>query len=408
MVQQKEKPGRLFIILILGSLMTVSPFSIDMYLSAFPQVAKDLATTPARISFSLASYFIGLAIGQVFYGPLLDRFGRKKPLYAGLMIYILASIGCIMSGAIEVLIAFRFIQALGGGVAFVATLAMVRDFFPVEESAKIISLLMLILGLSPLLAPTIGGFVATWFGWHAVFILLAAIVLIILLIVFLFLPEGHQPDPSISLKIKPIIAGFFSILRNQQFNIYALSGAFSFAGLFVYVAGSPVIFMDVFHVRPQAYGGIFALLSVGFIGGNQLNIFILRKYKSEQIFRFALMCQLITSIIFLVGSFNNWYGLTGMIVMFFISLSCLGLTYPNASALALVPFKRNVGSASALIGFLQIGIASLASTCVGIFNSNDIPPIIAVLTCTSLIASLLFFLGQKRMNAKISIINVKD
>src|SRR6266496_5519720 len=187
------------IILILGALATISPLSIDMYLPAFSQIAKDFKATPALISFSVTSYFIGFAIGQLLYGPLLDRFGRKKPLYFGLVLYIIACIGCMLSQTIEVLVVFRFIQALGGCVPFVAAIAMVRDFFPVKESAKILSLLMLMLGVSPLLAPTAGGFIVAGLGWHWVFIVMALLVFIILVIIFIYLPEGHQPDHSISL-----------------------------------------------------------------------------------------------------------------------------------------------------------------------------------------------------------------
>jgi DHA1 family bicyclomycin/chloramphenicol resistance-like MFS transporter len=398
----KARVSNKFIILILGLLMTVSPFSIDMYLPGYSQIAKDLNTTSVKIALSLASYFVGIAIGQLLYGPLLDRYGRKKPLYFGLSLYILTCIGCMLSKSVEVLIIFRFIQALGGCVAIVAAIAMVRDFFPVNESAKILSMLMLILGLSPLLAPTIGGFIITSLGWHWVFIALAIIVFLILAITFIYLPEGHQPDRTVSLKIKPILADYFYILKTPQFYTYALSGAFSFATLFLYVAGSPLIFMEIFHVSPQMYGGIFALLSVGFIGGNQLNILILRKYKSEQIFRFALLFQFVTSIVFLVGALNNWYELATTIILFFILLSCLGLTYPNASAIALAPFSRNAGSASAMLGFLQIGIAGFASGCIGFFNSSNSVPIVTVMVGTSLIALVILMAGRRKLIIKLS------
>ena len=204
------------IILILGALATVSPFSIDMYLPAFSQIADDFGTTPARISFSVTSYFIGLAIGQMIYGPLLDRFGRKRPLYVGLTIFIITCIGCMQAQSTETLVALRFLQALGGCVAWVAALAMVRDFFPVEQSARVFSLLILVIGLSPLLAPTLGGFIATGLGWRWVFIVLALIVFLILMVTIFFLPEGHKPDTSISLKAKPMLLTFFSIIRESS------------------------------------------------------------------------------------------------------------------------------------------------------------------------------------------------
>ncbi len=397
----KFRPSDSVIILILGALSTISPFSIDMYLPSFSQMAEELDTTPSRIALSVTSYFIGLAIGQMLYGPLLDRFGRKRPLYFGLTIYLITCIGCMQAQTIEALIVLRFIQALGGCVAWVGALAMVRDFFPVEQSAKVFSLLILVIGLSPLLAPTMGGFITTGLGWEWVFIVLAIIAFLILLITIFFLPEGHPPDPGVSLKVKPMFNTFLSILKHPQFYTYSLAGAFSFCTLFIYVAGSPVIFMEIFHVSPKVYGGIFALLSVGFIGGSQLNIFINRKYKSEQIFRVALTVLVITSIVFLLGAWNNWYGLTATIIHFFIALSCLGLTNPNATALALAPFTKNVGSASALLGFLQIGVAGLASAGVGLFDVTDSIPTSTIMSITSLIALFILITGRKKIKEEV-------
>lgn len=392
----RKASSRTFIILILGALMTVTPFAIDLYLPAFKQIAKDFDTTPARISFSITSYFIGFALGQLLYGPLLDRFGRKKPLYYGLAVFVIACVGCMLSTSIEMLVVCRFIQALGGCVAGVAALTMVRDFFPVEETAKIISLLILVLGLSPLIAPTLGGFITESMSWHWIFVFLIGIAILVLALVVVYLPTRYQPDRTISLKPAPMLATFVSILKNRQFITYALAGSFSFASLFIYIAGSPMIFMEIFEVSPKAYGGIFALLSVGFIGSNQVNILLLRKYRSEDIFRIALAAQVITNIVFLVGVMNNWFGLASTIAMFFISLSCLGLIYPNASALALTPFTRNVGSASALIGFLQIGVAGLASGSVGLFNSKDAVPVIAMMVATALVAIIILAVGIKK------------
>jgi MFS transporter, DHA1 family, multidrug resistance protein len=374
-----------------------------MYLPAFSEIAEDFNTTPAQIALSVTSYFIGLALGQIIYGPLLDRFGRKPPLYVGLILYIIMTIGCMQATSIESLVVLRFIQALGGCVAWVAALSMVRDFFPVSQSARIFSLLILVIGLSPLLAPTIGGVIATALGWRMVFLVLAVITALIMLVVIFFLPEGHQPDRSISLRAKPMILNFYSILRHPQFYTYALAGAFSFSTLFTYVAGSPVIFMEIFKVSPQAYGGIFALLSVGFIGGSQLNIHINKKYSSEQIFSVALTILVITSIVFLIGSFNDWYGLEATIGLFFIALTCLGLTNPNANALGLAPFTRNIGSASALLSFLQIGIAGLSSGGVGIFNSANSVPVASIMTGTSIVAFGILAFGRKRLERSLAL-----
>jgi MFS transporter, DHA1 family, multidrug resistance protein len=391
--------NRFLIIIILGALSTISPFAIDMYLPAFPEIAAALHTSTARISLSLASYFAGLAAGQLFYGPLLDRFGRKLPLYAGLVLFIAASLLCLCSRTVEWLIALRFVQALGGCAAQVASMAMVRDFFPAKETAKIISLLILILSASPLLAPSIGVFVAVHLGWQWVFIVLSLFVALMLFVCWWRLPQGHQPDRSVSLRIRPILHNYATVLKEPQFITYALSGAFAFSGLLVYVASSPIIFMEVFHVSPQKFGAIFAALSVGFIGSNQINILLLRKFSSEQIFRATLLVECPVTLLFLLGTMCGWFGLTATLVLLFISLSSLGLAYPNAAALALVPFDRNIGSASAMLGFLQIGVSGLASASIGIFDSHTMLPVTLVLAATSWIGLAILIIGKRRIPA---------
>ncbi len=384
-----------FIIAILGALSTVSPVAIDMYLPAFPQIATDLETTAPRIAFSLSSYLVGMAIGQIFYGPLLDRFGRKPPLYFGLLLFIAASIGCIFSGSVESLIAFRFLQALGGCAAQVAAVTMVRDFFPAEARTKVFSLLVLILGAAPLLAPTVGSFIAANLGWQWVFVVLAGMISLLFAVVFFFLPEGHEPDESVSLKLKPILVNFASIIREPQFYTYALAGAFSFAGLLVYIAASPIIFMEVFGVGAKTFGGIFAFLSIGIIGGSQVNLLLTRRFAGERILQVALVCQCLVSVVFLIGTLSESFGLVATIVLFFAFLLCLGILSPNATALALAPFGKNAGSASALLGFLQIGTGALASAGVGLFSSGSRLPAISILAATALTALLILTVGKR-------------
>ena len=392
------KPSNLFIISLLGALSVISPFSIDMYLPAFGQVAHDLAVPNAVVSLTLSSYFIGMAIGQVFYGPLLDRFGRKKPLCAGLALYVLTSLCCAVAPNIYALVALRFVQALGGCVAGVASLAMVHDFFPVEESARILSRLFLFIAVSPLLAPSTGGTIALAFGWKAVFILLAAIVGAILVLIYGLLPESHAPDPGISLKPLPILVEYMSILQHPRFITYALAGAFSFAGLFTYVAGSPILFMDGFHLSPRVYSGIFAFLAMGFIGGSQLNVTLLRRLSSEQVFLRMLIIQAATGLVFIGGSYLGLYGLGSTLTLLFVFLACTGMTYPNAAALALAPFTRNAGSAAAMLGFLQLGIGAFISTGISL-SAHGSFLIIAIMGITSFIGLVILLLGKTRAHA---------
>lgn len=387
----------IFLVLILGTLTTLGPFSIDMYLPGFPAIAKDLNTNINQVSLSLASFFVGISLGQLLYGPLLDKFGRKKPLYIGLVVYILASIGCAQSHNIESLIALRFIQAIGSCAAAVAGMAMVRDFFPVKENAKIFALLMLVVGASPMIAPTAGGYLTASLGWQSVFYALAIIAIVIFVVVFFFLPEGFKGNPSLSLKPRPILNGFKVVLVNPQFYTYTFAGAFSFSGLFAYISSSPLVYMDIYKVSETAYGWIFAILSVGFIGASQVNNILLKKFKSEQIIPIALIAQLIIAFVFVLGALFNWFGLYETTIMLFLFLCCIGIANPNGVALSLAPFSDNAGTASSLMGAIQLGAGALASLAIGLIDIPSSIPMTVVMSATSLIALSVLLLGRKNI-----------
>jgi MFS transporter, DHA1 family, multidrug resistance protein len=387
-----SKRNPVSIILILGSLCVVTPFAIDMYLPAFSHIAAEFHTSTSAISLSLSTYFVGFALGQIIYGPLLDRVGRKRPLYAGLAVYIACSIGCALAPNLRDFVALRFLEALGGCVAQVAAIAMVRDFFPVKESAKIFSLLFLMIGSSPLLAPTIGSALMAGLGWRWIFVVLASIAFAILAVTFFLLPEGHRPDRSVSLRPGPILRGFWSIFRTPQFVTYTLAGAFSFAGLFSFVSGSPEIFMDGFHMSTKAFGLTFAGLVMGFIGGNNVNVFLLRRFTSQQIFLAALAMQVFVGAIFFLGLRAHLIDLRGTLVLFFIFLSCIGFTYPNGAAIGLAPFARDAGRASALLGFLQTGIGAFISMGIGLLGVQSV---IALMGGTAAAALAILLVGRR-------------
>jgi len=391
------------LILILGSLTALGPFSIDMYLPGFSGIAKDLSTTVAKVSMSLSSYFIGISAGQLLYGPLLDRFGRKKPLFIGLLVYILASLGCVYVADIDSFILLRFVQAIGSCAATVASVAMVRDLFPVKDIPKVFSLLMLVLGLSPMLAPTIGGYVTEDYGWHTVFFILMCMGIAILIAAQVGLPNSYKPDTSISLKPKPIISNFLKVLKEPQFFTYAFTGSISFSGLFTYVAASPIIFMDIYHVDAKTYGWIFAFMSVSFIGSSQLNSVLLKKFSSQQMIFGALITQSVIAIIFLVLAANNLLGLYETIAMLFLFLGCLGISNPNTAGLTMAPFAKNAGSASALMGAIQLGLGALASFAVGVFVKDSVAPMVLIMTSTTIIAFIVLNIGKRFIKEKIEV-----
>ena len=399
--------NKFFTILILGLLSAIGPFSIDMYLPGFPEIARDLQTTVAHISLSLSSFFIGIAFGQLLYGPLLDRFGRKKPLYIGMFAYLLASLGCAFCTTADALIAIRLLQALGGCVGMVAARAMVRDLFPVEENAKIFSLLMLVVAVSPIVAPTLGGYVTAAFGWQSIFVILACIAAFTLAAIYFSLPHSRLPDASVSMRPKPIFKSFLHISKVPQFYTYAFTGSIAAAGLYAYIAGSPYVFMEIYKVTKQQYGWIFATIAMGLITSSQINTLLLKKFSSEQIIRVALFCQSVTGIFLFLGAFYHLIGLFTTVFLIFIFLSCQGFIFPNSSALCMAPFSKNAGSASALMGAIQLGIGAFTSALVSMLHNETALPMAGVMACCAITSFIVLLLGNKAID-KASIIEVQE
>ncbi|WP_207426137.1 multidrug effflux MFS transporter [Pedobacter sp. SYSU D00535] len=393
--------NRFLLILILGALSAIGPFSIDMYLPGFPAIAEDLDTSVAQVSLSLTSFFIGISAGQLLYGPLLDRFGRKKPLYFGLAAYVLTSIGCALVESVEGLIALRFLQAAGGCAGMVASRAMVRDLFPVSESAKVFSTLMLVIGVSPIIAPTLGGYVTATFGWHSVFVILFIMGLAVLAGVFFVLPETQKPDTSLSLKPRPILRNFLAVLKEPQFLVYTLSGSVAAAGLYAYISGSPYVFMEIFQVTEQEYGWIFAAIAVGIIGSSQLNTVALKHLSSRTIILRALICQVSTGLLLVSGAMFGFTGLYSTIALIFLFLCCQGFTFPNTSALAMAPFSKNAGSASALMGSVQMAVGAFTSFCVSILTNHTAIPMTAVMATCSVSSLGILLIGRKFVHKQL-------
>jgi MFS transporter, DHA1 family, multidrug resistance protein len=383
------------IILILGTLSTISPFSIDMYLPGFPAIAADLDTTIAQVQLSLTSYLVGISLGQLLYGPLLDRFGRKYPLYVGLSIYILASLGCSLVSSVDHLIVMRFLQAVGGCAGMVAAQALVRDLFPVNQTAQAFSLLTLVIAVSPMVAPAVGGYVATAFGWHAIFIILAVITALILLSIYFVLPEGKPPDPTLSLRPGPVLHNFFSVLRQPQFLVYALVGGIASSAPFAYIAGSPDVFMNLYRVSEREYGWIFAVLAFAMIGSTQLNHFLLKRFRSEQVIFVTLIYQSLAGLVLVYGTWAGWYGKIELIALMFVFLTGQGLTNPNASALSLAPFSRLAGSASALMGSFRMGMGGLTSAAVSLLHNGTPVPMVGVMTLCAVGGLVVLLIGRR-------------
>ena len=396
------KRNQFFLILILGLMSAIGPLSIDMYLPGFPQIAQSLGTTVAKVTLSLSSFFIGISLGQFLYGPLLDRYGRKKPLYVGISVYFAASIGCALARSVELLIVLRLFQALGACAGLVASRAMVRDLFHVNQNARVFSLLMLVVGVSPIIAPTLGGYLTDYFNWRYIFFVLAGIAAFILIAVHFFLPESRKPDPQYSLKPGPIVNSFLGVMREPQFYTYALTGAIASAGLYAYIAGSPSVFMEIYRVSEQQFGWIFAVIALGLIGSSQLNSVLLRTFKSEQIIKVALGCQVVTAILLFTGSWLGIMDLFSTIFLIFLFLCCQGCVFPNSSALSLAPFSRTAGTASALMGAIQMSIGALTSATVSFLNDHTALPMSGVMAACAIVSFTILLIGGNVVRRRAS------
>ena len=385
------------ILLILGLLSAIGPFSIDMYLPAFETISKDFDTSIDKVQLSLTSFFIGIAIGQMIYGPLLDKFGRKKPLIVGLSIYLLTSILCVFTMNVESLILLRFLQAIGSCSGMVASRAMVQDYYKGAEAARVFSLLMLVLAISPILAPSAGAFLLEHFDWHYIFVSLFFIGLIVLLGTIFFLPESYEGDKSLSLAPPTIIKKYWAVFINKTFITYCLVASTAAAGLYAYLAGSSFIMQEIYQLTKKEYGLAFAFVASALIMATQINRFCLKKWSMTQISKVANICQALVGIAMIISVITNIINLPILLGLVFMYLLCQGFIFPNMSAMALAPFKHSAGSASALLGCLQMGLGAISSGLVSFFHNGTQTPMLIVMCicgCTAMFIHLIF--GHKK------------
>lgn len=383
-------PTRL--VLILGALTAFAPLSIDMYLPSFPTLEKDLRATSSAVQFSLAAFFIGLALGQAFYGPLADRFGRKRPLYAGLTLYVLASIGCALAPNIETLIALRFVQAVGGCAGIVIARAMVRDLFDHHSSAKVFSMLVLVLGVAPILAPVAGGYMLKYFSWRAIFVFLTVFG-IGCLIASAFALKETLPDSARNNHSSPIrnaLHVYGQLLADRRFNGYALAGGVAQAGLFAYISNSPFVFIKLYGISEQSYSLLFGVNALGLIAASQINHRLLARWKPDEILSKVVLLIAGFGLLLLLMAMSGWGGMWGVWPPLFAFVTTLGFSFPNMIAGAMAHQADRAGSASALMGTLQFGAATLAGSLVGAFHNHSAVPMAAVIAGCGMSALALY------------------
>jgi len=375
-------------VLILGALSAFGPLAIDFYLPAFPAMAQAFATDEKHIQATLAAYFLGLSIGQLAYGPVADRFGRRIPLLFGVALFTLASLACAYAPNLDTLIVARFVQALGGCAGMVLSRAIVSDKCDPVASAKVFSQLMLVMGLAPILAPMLGGVLVNVAGWQSIFLTLSLFSAACLVAVGLGLPESlpaHMPRQPLSGALRQ----YLRLLADRVFVGHALTGGIAIAGMFAYIAGSPFVFIKLYGVPAEHYGWLFGTNAAGFILVAQINARLLAKRGPAFLLVRAVWLYLAAGLVLLGVAALRPAHLWPLLVPLFVCISSLGCIIPNASACAMSGQGARAGSASALMGCLQFSVAAGAAALVGLLHDGSaVPMTLVVSLCGALVVSV--------------------
>ncbi len=390
------------LVISLGLLTAFAPMSIDMYLPGFDAMQRDLRTRPEAVQASLVVFFLGLAIGQAVWGPVSDRFGRKRPLLAGIALYAVASVGCALAGSIEALVVARALQALGGCAGIVIARSMVRDLFDAVDAARVFSRLTLVLGAAPILAPLAGGWIVTHLGWRAIFGVLTAFALLCAALAWR-LPESLPAARRTQAAAHPVRAAlhtYAELLRDRRFIAYALAGGLGQAAMFAYIAGAPFVFMQGFGLSPQQFALLFGANALGLIAASQLNHALLARWSSAALLQRALRSLAGWGLAMLALAATGIGGMWGVALPLFIALASLGFSFPNATALALAHQGHRAGSAAALLGSLQFLLATASSTAVGLGGAHSALPMAAVFVAFALGAALVQRLAAREVTTE--------
>ncbi|WP_432218490.1 multidrug effflux MFS transporter [Pseudomonas kribbensis] len=386
-------------ILILGALTAFGPLAIDFYLPAFPSMALAFGTDEKHVQLTLSAYFFGLSIGQLAYGPVADRFGRRIPLLTGLVLFTLASLACAYAPNLEWLIGARFVQALGGCAGMVIGRAVVADKCDAVGSAKVFSQLMLVMGLAPILAPMLGGLLVNTTGWQSIFLVLTGFSALAGLAVALGLPESlpaHVPRQPLSGALRQ----YGRLLTDPIYMGHALTGGIAIAGMFAYIAGSPFIFIKLYGVPPEHFGWLFGTNAAGFILVAQVNARLLAKRGPAFLLSRAVWVYFGAGLALLGVSTLHTEALWPLLIPLFICVASLGCISPNAAASAMNGQGARAGSASALLGCMQFSVAAGASALVGVLHDGTAVPMAMVISLCGLLVISAAMLTRRMQNAR--------
>ncbi|MFF7676266.1 multidrug effflux MFS transporter [Actinacidiphila glaucinigra] len=396
-----EIPGArtsLMVTFLLGALSALPALSMDMYLPALPQVTEELRSPAVTVQLTLTACLAGLALGQLVVGPMSDRWGRRRPLLAGMVLYVLATAVCALASTTGLLIGFRLLQGLSGAAGIVIARAIVRDLYDGVAMARFFSTLMLISGVAPIVAPLIGGQVLRLTDWHGVFVVLTVVGVLLTLVVWRCLPETLSPGDRHGGGLGETLGAMRGLLADRAFTGYMLTGGFTFAALFAYVSASSFVVQEIYGASPQTYSLLFGLNSVGLVVLGQVNGKILVGRVSMDKVTGVGLAVITAAAAVLLALTSGWLGPVGLLPVaagLFVLMAAMSLVLPNTNALALMRTRHAAGSASALLGTTSFLVGAVASPLVGIAGEHTAVPM-AVVQLGSALAAVVCFAGLCR------------
>jgi len=385
-----------WLVVTLGVLSAFGPVSIDMYLPAFPQITQDLRTSPGAVQLTLSVFLAGFAVGQLLWGTLSDHIGRRIPLVAGCLAFALASAAASHSHAIASLIVWRFLMGLSGSAGVVVSRAVVRDLFDETVSARFYSMMMIIGGIAPIVAPSLGGLVLHFAGWRVIFWVIAAFGVVCTVAALLDVPETLPRESRIRGHVADIVVRYARLMVNPRYIGYAFMAGLTFGELFAYISSASFVFIQVHGISPQRFGLYFGSNAIGVYCVGQVNRWLLSRFTSRQVLWRASQLNSVLALTLVVVVLTGFGGFAGLFCTLFLCVASLGLIFPNVVAAAMQPVPTEAGCASALLGMLQFTIGAVSGGLIGLFQNGSAVPMATAIAGFSLcsLAVLCFFAGR--------------
>lgn len=387
--------SRVRLIGTLGLLAAFAPLATDMYLASFPALAETFSASEAEVQLGLSMFFLGLSVGQLVYGPLIDRFGRRLPLLAGIGLFVASSLALTVAPTIESFVFLRFLEAVGGCAGMIIGRAIIRDLFDEREGARVLSIMMMIMGVAPVLAPSLGAIILGFADWQSIFLALALFGVLCLTLATLWLPETLPATQRQSIHPREIARVFATLIGRRAFIVPTLAGAVGFAGLFAFISGSPFVFMEYYGVDQQTYGLLFGANAAGMVAASQVNRILLARLSTRAVFALALAVNVVGGgAVFALALAEA--PLPALFAALWITLATVPLIAANTIAIGMSASGTYAGSASSIIGVLQFACASIASAAVGLLSEGTAAAMATVIFACGLGAAAILLLTMRR------------